>query len=859
LHYLSTDIMVNLFETPPVGFHYHGQLPIINPASGAPSKLARFIEDDKVNRKIKYVDLFCKYKLDIADKPQVTCLCCLKTFACGYYKNSEEFDLTNLFRHLQSKHPEQLSPSDQTVIDTVETPPVKLGIAAMLAGGLSYSKNKANNTTTLKKKVTTAIASMVADKGSFPFQMIEDPAFRNGVRAVVRLYAPDAIVPFGSRRSLRIRVAEIVTASAKRHREKFQQILAKRKNRQMFPVFNDSTTTRSKNSHTCLGTSLIDTSKEGSWILESFPMDCSVNERLVSHTAIEGYKQLKRKVAEFLGEDEDNFDPKKKINAGVFDKGGNTPRSGLEQQSIAVIACGGHRLNTLMDHMNKVQDWVAATEPVYNVLSTVRKSVWNTDYCAKVQLELDPNKRAVNVINGASTRWYYEPKSLRRADKLFNAFKVMDVKKMYFKNKAKQIEWTDNIHKWKHESVYHLAIHLPLMTRIEFWINWVQQSRCVTISGMRYLMDDLDAFSITLRGVLEEKKADIPVYSVYDNLDNCLNKFQDELEVVLGPEHNSIMFRVAEVLDNRFALTTKKRHAKRPALNSLHTHSSKNYIISTLLEFYDTNPIAKGLFEVGPPALIEPAAVDDARDDDRGDDDDDDDRDSFTDEIGPEIAPDSNIDLVRLAFEKECIAYERYLRTDYSTVTDQSLRLNRNPLKGQWPKLREAMPLLSSLAASILEIPSSVGEGERWFSLLNNVVPKTRTSLEGDLAGLICLHAMRERQVKLAKSEPVIPNYGSLTSDIIIEDWDEENEDDDYDENEQDQADIDSDEDGEDDDGYVSEPDFDDNGNEINASAPGSSSSHASPNPTNRPDRRSRIPSQLAGGLINRMESRWLS
>jgi hypothetical protein len=153
--------MVNLFETPPVGFHYHGQIPKINPASGAPSKLARFIEDDKVNRKIKYVDLFIKYKLDIADKPQVTCLCCLKTFACLYYKNSEEFDLVNLFRHLQSKHPEQLSPADQTVIDTVETPPVKLGIAAMLAGGLTFPKIKANKTTSLKKKVTTAIISII--------------------------------------------------------------------------------------------------------------------------------------------------------------------------------------------------------------------------------------------------------------------------------------------------------------------------------------------------------------------------------------------------------------------------------------------------------------------------------------------------------------------------------------------------------------------------------------------------------------------------------------------------------------------------------------------------------------------------
>jgi hypothetical protein len=61
-------------------------------------------------------------------------------------------------------NPEQLSPADQTVIDTVETPQVKLGIAAMLAGGLSYSKNKANNTTSQKKKVTTAIASMMWKK-----------------------------------------------------------------------------------------------------------------------------------------------------------------------------------------------------------------------------------------------------------------------------------------------------------------------------------------------------------------------------------------------------------------------------------------------------------------------------------------------------------------------------------------------------------------------------------------------------------------------------------------------------------------------------------------------------------------------
>jgi hypothetical protein len=145
-----------------------------------------------------------------------------------YYKNSEEFDLGNLFRHLQSKHPEQLSPADQTITNAVDKPPVKLGIGAMLAGGFSYVSGKVNSITLQKKKVTTAIASMVAEKGSFPFKLVECPAFRAGVRAVVRLYVPDAIVPFGSRRSLRTRVAQIVTASAKHHREKFQKVLEKR-------------------------------------------------------------------------------------------------------------------------------------------------------------------------------------------------------------------------------------------------------------------------------------------------------------------------------------------------------------------------------------------------------------------------------------------------------------------------------------------------------------------------------------------------------------------------------------------------------------------------------------------------------
>jgi hypothetical protein len=237
---------------------------------------------------------------------------------------------------------------------------------------------------------------------------------------------------------------------------------------------------------------------------------------------------------------------------------------------------------------------------------------------------------------------------------------------------------------------------------------------------------------------------------VYDNLEYCLTTFQYELKMVLGPEHDSLLFRVAEVLDHRFALTTRKRQAKRPALDPLHTHSSKNYIISTLLEFYDTDLIAKALFkedpecDVVPLAQIQAVPVDDDRDDD--------DRDSFTDDIAPEMAPDGNVDLVRIAFEKECIAYERSLRDDYSAVTDQ----NRNPLIVQWPKLRESMPLLSSLAAFVLEIPGSVGEGERWFSLLNNVVPKTRTSLEGYLAGLICLHTMRERQLKLPKGSQLL-------------------------------------------------------------------------------------------------------
>jgi hypothetical protein len=181
LHYYFADIMVNLFEAPPTGYHFQGQAPKINPATGHPTKLARFIEDDKVNRKDKYLDLFCKNKADIEGKPQITCLCCGKMIACFYYKSGDNYDMANFFRHIQSKHPEQLSPADQLSV-IVDKPSEKLGIAAMLVGQFSYSTNKAKSITLQKKKVTLAIANMVAQKGSFPFKMVEDPAFRAGVR-----------------------------------------------------------------------------------------------------------------------------------------------------------------------------------------------------------------------------------------------------------------------------------------------------------------------------------------------------------------------------------------------------------------------------------------------------------------------------------------------------------------------------------------------------------------------------------------------------------------------------------------------------------------------------------------------------
>ena len=102
--------------------------------------------------------------------------------------------------------------------------------------------------------------------------------------------------------------------------------------------------------------------------------------------------------------------------------------------------------------------------------------------------------------------------------------------------------------------------------------------------------------------------------------------------------------------------------------------------------------------------------------------------------------------------------------------------------------------MLSLVAASVLEAPSSIAGSERFFSRLTHIISPHRSSLQKDFAGEIVLHSMRHRKALMASARKhlPIPVFGKFdTSTLHLEDLeadDEDNDDDDFIENQEDIA-----------------------------------------------------------------------
>lgn len=182
----------------PAGFHYRGEEPQ-ELSSDNFSKLARrcSFAELKQSRKERYRDLYRRIG-DVKGKPVIMCVCG-KTYSCAYNKNcaapSDDIDIGNYFAHVKSVHPWELTAKDQGEAAAIANGPPKgtlLTPGAFTGTGFSSSAGKLTPTA-VKKRVCHELASMIANKGSFPLSMVEDVAFREGLRRVVAYFSPGSV------------------------------------------------------------------------------------------------------------------------------------------------------------------------------------------------------------------------------------------------------------------------------------------------------------------------------------------------------------------------------------------------------------------------------------------------------------------------------------------------------------------------------------------------------------------------------------------------------------------------------------------------------------------------------------------
>ena len=446
-----------------------------------------------------------------------------------------------------------------------------------------------------KHEVSLALATMIADKGTFAFKMVEDASFRAGCRRIVRLFAPGQEVQFPSRRTVRRDLIKIVADADGRERAAFLY-----SGRQLYSFTNDSTTSRAMVSYTCLTAHGMDVSRPAKWVLREWYLDCSPNDSTVSHTAALGYAQFVAKIRDFMGISADEFRLGDVTLLTVHDCGSNTPAQFVRAEQIDSPPCKGHRLNTALAHMDKCEPYQRALEPVNACSETIRKSAMNTHLLLAAQAAANV-KFPKRFITGAHTRWTYDARAGRRSDQLLPYCKQLDISTMYFQNAGKKRDWKANLKKWETEAQFVLAFVRPLWYRVEFWTVFFEQSRRVTASFSRYYYDDLVAFCKALQDKLAEQRDSIPDEQ-YEDIDHILREFSVQCDTVFAPHHHDLLQETTELLDFRVAAPNPFRKARRVPIPDAHAHASRSWTIGKLMHFYDVHRVATALFKQPPPS-----------------------------------------------------------------------------------------------------------------------------------------------------------------------------------------------------------------------------------------------------------------
>ena len=164
--------------------------------NGKFSVLVHQIDDEKKKtKKDKYRHLWIRVE-DTGENPVYLCFCG-ESKVCSFYKNNSKskdesnIDIGNMLRHVKTKHPHELSREDcDTATETAAASASATATALTTkAHNFFVPRTTQQQPALVKAAVRAALAEMIANNGSFPFTMVENPHFREGVRKIVKIFS----------------------------------------------------------------------------------------------------------------------------------------------------------------------------------------------------------------------------------------------------------------------------------------------------------------------------------------------------------------------------------------------------------------------------------------------------------------------------------------------------------------------------------------------------------------------------------------------------------------------------------------------------------------------------------------------
>jgi hypothetical protein len=350
LEEIDTINRFNLFNYPipeDNNFHYRGQLPKFNKASGNFSQLCRFVtpELDNLPKSEKYKDLYGITTYN-DETIIVKCMICEENKKLSFKGDLVEADTglrvieyKNFWSHALNFHLCEFSISDINKFKVTKKELVKSGNKNSIKSAfLNSSKindsssviersslSSSTATSYTNRAITTDIAYLII-YGNFPFSLIESISLREAIRSILkRCVAKITNIKFQSRRTVTRRVKEIVEEQNSEYCGNFVSLLKDESEftSPFFPVTNDSSTSVASVHYSVMVGSKIRTTKDGSpWSLQEYYLNCSSTSALTLK-AVDNYNQMKGVIKKLLVDnkihDENKvFDLRNYLSAGYL-------------------------------------------------------------------------------------------------------------------------------------------------------------------------------------------------------------------------------------------------------------------------------------------------------------------------------------------------------------------------------------------------------------------------------------------------------------------------------------------------------------------------------------------------------------